>query len=216
VNVALLRPDPGVPGHSTGMVPAIESAAKIEHRSQPELCCRQEKELSTFGDIYEEYFDFVWRSAKRLGVHETYLDDAVQDVFLTVHRRLNEFQGRSTIKTWLFGILLNKVRGYRRTAKRKPFFALTNENVADPANVGPLEIRAKTEAAELLHRLLDSLDDDKREVFVLAELEQMTAEEIAESMGIKSHTVYSRLRAARREFESALTRHQARDRWRLK
>jgi RNA polymerase sigma-70 factor (ECF subfamily) len=143
------------------------------------------------------------------------LDDAVQDVFLTVHQRLSEFEGRSSIKTWLFGILLNKVRGYRRTARRKPVFPLTNDEVADTAQSGPLELRAKTEAVELLNRLLDGLEDDKREVFVLAELEQMTAEEIAEVMGVKPHNVCARLRAARRSFEAALARHQARDRWRL-
>ena len=61
----------------------------------------------------------------------------------------------------------------------------------------------------VLHRLLDELDDDKRTVFVLAELEQTTAPEIADALGIPLNTVYSRLRAARIEFDKALARHRA-------
>lgn len=200
------------------MAPSMEIAVRVERRSQPVIPIPSEPEpkIPLFGDIYEEYFDFIWRSAKRLGVAEAHLDDAVQDVFLTAHRRLSEFEGRSTVKTWLFGILLNVIRGYRRTARRRPVSPLYSEEIPDRAQIGPLEYMAKTEATELLYRLLDTLDEDKREVFVLVELEQMTAEEIAEAMGIKTHTVQSRLRAARREFEAALARHHARDRWRLK
>jgi RNA polymerase sigma-70 factor, ECF subfamily len=197
------------------MAPALEVAVQAKRPLEPPVC-ESEKELPSFSEIYELYFDFVWRSAKRLGVAQTLLDDAVQDVFLTVHQRLGEFEGRSSIKTWIFGILINKVRGYRRTARRKPVQPLMNEDIPDINQGGPLELRAKTEAVELLHQLLDTMDDDKREVFVLAELEQMTADEIGDAMGIKAHNVCSRLRAARRAFEAALARHHARDRWRLK
>jgi RNA polymerase sigma-70 factor (ECF subfamily) len=169
-----------------------------------------------FGDVYEQYFDFIWRSARRLGVPNDNLDDAVQDVFLTVHRRLKEFRGDSSIRTWLFGILLHTVRGYRRTAKRKPTCSLHPESVVDLRQPGPHESAAKGEAAELLYQFLDGLDDDKRMVFVQAELEQMTAQEISETMGINANTVYSRLRSARQAFEEAVIRYQARDGWRYK
>ena len=56
--------------------------------------------------IYEQYFDFVWRSLRRLGVAAADLEDAAQDVFEVVHRRLEVFERRSTIKTWVFGIAL--------------------------------------------------------------------------------------------------------------
>lgn len=169
-----------------------------------------------FGDVYEQYFDFIWRSARRLGVPNENLDDAVQDVFLTVHRRLKDFRGDSSIRTWLFGILLHTVRGYRRTAKRKPTCSLHPESVVDSRQPGPHESAAKGEAVELLYDFLDTLDDDKRMVFVQAELEQMTAQEISEIMGINANTVYSRLRSARQAFEEAVMRYQARDGWRYK
>jgi len=164
------------------------------------------EESKRFEAIYEEYFDFVWRSARRLGVPAEAVDDAVQDVFLVVHRRLHEFEGRSTLKTWLFGIALRVCRSHRRKRKKRP--ELLDHDVVDP-KPGP-EAEAETEQARvLLHRCLDDLDDDKRSVFVLAELEQATAPEIAEALQLKLNTVYSRLRAARRAFEAAVQRHRA-------
>jgi len=71
---------------------------------------------------------------------------------------------------------------------------------------------AEREARRVLHALLAGLDDDKRAVFVLAELEQMSAPEIAEATGLKLNTVYSRLRLARAEMDKALERHRARER----
>src|SRR5262245_22373561 len=60
-----------------------------------------------FEELYEAHFDFVWRSLRRLGVPHPGLDDAVQEVFIVVHRRLGAFEGRSTLKTWLFGIAVH-------------------------------------------------------------------------------------------------------------
>ena len=164
-------------------------------------------------DIYDEHFDFVWRSARRLGAPSSALDDVVQDVFLTVHRRLVDFEGRSSVKTWLFGITMRVVRQHRRSSTRKAADALP-ESVADPKSRTPHDHAAQNEAVELLHRLLGELDEDKRAAFILAELEQMSAPDIAEAVGANVNTIYSRLRAARREFEAALARHRARDGWR--
>lgn len=169
-----------------------------------------------FEVVYEQLFDFVWRSARRLGVADAGVDDVVQEVFLVVHRRLPEFEGRSTVKTWVFAIVLRVVSDWRRTQRRKgglssfdqiaPDGEMLDERATSPE--GALE---QAEAVRLLHRLLDELDDDKRTVFVLAELEQTTAPEIADALGIPLNTVYSRLRAARIEFEKALARHRARE-----
>jgi RNA polymerase sigma-70 factor (ECF subfamily) len=70
---------------------------------------------------------------------------------------------------------------------------------------------ARVEAAQLLTAFLDTLDDDKRETFILAELEQMTVPEIAEAVDANVNTVYSRLRAARKAFEQTVSRIRARD-----
>jgi RNA polymerase sigma-70 factor, ECF subfamily len=167
--------------------------------------------VPAFEEIYEQHFDFVWRSLRRLGVHPSGLDDAVQDVFLVVHRRLLEFEGRSALKTWIFGIALHVAQRAARTRARHPADEL-HEAIADAHT--PQDEAARREAIALLYAILDELDADKRAVFVMAELEQMTAPEIAELAGVPLNTVYSRLRAARREFEASLKRRQAHERWR--
>jgi RNA polymerase sigma-70 factor, ECF subfamily len=161
--------------------------------------------------IYDEYFDFLWRSLRRLGVEQTLLEDALQDVFLVVHRRLGDFEGRSTLKTWLFGICLRVASDYtRRRRQRPPSAGLVD--VADPHAPDPLELLARSEAVAFLDAQLQALDPDKRAVFILGELEGMSCSEIAEAVGANVNTVTSRLKAARAEFEAAVRRHQARDR----
>ena len=165
-----------------------------------------------FDSVYDEHFPFVWRSVRRLGVAEASVDDVTQEVFLVVHRRLADFEGRSSLKTWLYGVVLRVVRGHRRTLQRKTRPQGGElEAIEDTTAATPYESAEKAQAVRLLHALLDALDDDKREVFVLAELEQLPAPEIAEATGTNVNTVYSRLRAARREFEEAVARHRARE-----
>jgi RNA polymerase sigma-70 factor (ECF subfamily) len=170
-----------------------------------------------FDDLYRDHFSFVWRSAKRLGVSDASLDDVVQEVFVVVHRKLGDFEGRSSLRTWLFGIALRVTREYRRSAARKP----TGAGTIDPDSLGtsaacPGESIEKAQAVRLLHAILDELDEERREVFVMSELEQIGMADIALTLGINVNTAYARLRAARKSFEDALARHRARDGWRLK
>jgi RNA polymerase sigma-70 factor (ECF subfamily) len=167
----------------------------------------------SFALVYDQHFDFVWRSARRLGVAEANLDDVVQDVFVTVYRRLDVFEGRSQLKTWIFGILRHTVHDLRRSARRKPTEALVDEPV-DLASPTPQDAALQGEGSKLLHAVLLELGDDLREVFVLAELEQMSAPEVAVALSLNVNTVYSRLRTARKEFEAALKRLRSRDEWR--
>jgi RNA polymerase sigma-70 factor (ECF subfamily) len=160
--------------------------------------------------IYEEHFDFVWRSLRRLGIPDAQLDDAVQDVFVVVHRRLGEFEGRSTMKTWLFGIALRVASVHRRTAARRPTEPLVEDPPDQTANPLADTLTEAAEAARLVRELLECLDEDRRAVFVLAELEEMTAPEISAALGVNLNTVYSRLRLARRDFDAALARYRAR------
>ncbi len=160
-------------------------------------------EVPSFDAVYEASFDFVWRSLRRLGVAPASIDDAVQEVFLVVHRRLPEFEGRSSIKTWLFAIALRVAKDQKRTLRRKGGHEPLDLQLAD-GGPSPAEALAQVEALRVIDRLLTKLDDDKRNVFVLAEIEQLTAPEIAEALAVNVNTVYSRLRAARKEFEAAL------------
>lgn len=162
-----------------------------------------------FTRVYDEHFAFVWRSLRRLGVPDRLLDDAAQDVFIVVHRRLAEFEGRSSIKSWLFGIARRVAHDHRRRVGRKERTEELRETTADPRGATPAHDAERAEAVRALHEILASLDDDKREVFVLAELEQMTVPEIAEAIGVNLNTVYSRLRAARLAFDAAVARRHA-------
>lgn len=166
-----------------------------------------------FVAVYRAHFAFVWRSLRRLGVAEHALDDAAQEVFITVHRRLGEFEGRSSIKTWLFGILLNTARHHRRSMARRRDHDPLPEVVVDAAQGGPLESLARSQAVAVLHSFLEGLDDTLRECFVLSELEQMTAPEVAAATGANLHTVHSRIRTARQQFEQMVARRRARDPW---
>ena len=99
-----------------GMVSALEVRSSVE--SQPPRVVGDAGDLD-FDAVYEEHFPFVWRSLRRLGVDGHSMDDATQDVFLVVHRRLGDFEGRSTVRTWLFGIARRIARDRRRAAARQ-------------------------------------------------------------------------------------------------
>jgi RNA polymerase sigma-70 factor (ECF subfamily) len=200
LHVAIPEPPPG------------EAAARPSHV----------KVVASFEEIYDGHFDLVWRNIRRLGVPDALVDDAVQEVFLVVYRNLDKFEGRSSMKTWIFSIVTRVASDHRRALRRKsphtraPDAAVDADSVADERGEGPHERFERSEGARVLHRVLDELDDDKRTVLVLAELEQMTAPDIAEALGENVNTIYARLRAARRDFEQAACRERARDTWRLR
>jgi RNA polymerase sigma-70 factor, ECF subfamily len=174
-------------------------------------------EVPNFERLYEQYVDFVWRSARRLGVSDDALDDVVQKVFLVVHRQLAGFERRASYKTWIFSIILRVVQDHRRHLRRKvPAWLVSADDalldhVIDTQQPSPFDAVVQADAARLVEELLGALDDDKRAAFVLAELEQMTLPEIAQATGVNVKTIHSRLRAARIEFERAADRWRARE-----
>jgi RNA polymerase sigma-70 factor (ECF subfamily) len=167
----------------------------------------------SYDAIYKEHFGFVWRNVRRLGVPVALADDAVQDVFIVVHRRLPTFEWRSSIRTWLFGILAHVARDYRRSQARQDTKAQALAAEGDPdAPATPAELADRSEAARILDGFVARIDEDKREVFVLVELEQMSVADIAEALGLNVNTAHARLRAARQQFEAAVARFRARER----
>lgn len=162
-----------------------------------------------FAAVYDANFAYIWRAARRLGIDPADTDDVVQEVFVVAHRKLATFEGRAQVKTWLFKILLHVVRHYLRAQKRKPGHRVSSGEALDGLldhGHGPGEAAERAEAVRLLDRVLGQLDADKREVFVLAEIEQLSCVEIADVLAANVNTVYSRLRAARQEFERAVAR----------
>ncbi|MFT3776625.1 MAG: sigma-70 family RNA polymerase sigma factor [Minicystis sp.] len=198
------------------------AAASPPPSPRPLAVACAEVAVPSFEAVYEQCFDLVFRNIRRLGVPEAGVDDAVQEVFLVVHRRLAEFEGRSSLRTWVFSIVARVAKDHRRTLRRKsphargPDAAVDADTVPDERAADPHARTERSEGVRLLHRVLDALDDDKRAVLVMAELEQMSAPEIAEALGENVNTIYARLRAARRDFEQAAQRERARDAWRIR
>lgn len=162
----------------------------------------------TLANVYQAHHPFVWRSLVRLGVPEDRASDAMHDVFMVVARRLPEFEGRADIRTWLFAIAMRVAQGMRRDAAREK---RRREKVGETA-VAQHEPHAAADAARTLRDLLATLDDDKRAVFIMAELEGMSGPEIAGVLSVKVATVYSRLRLAREQLDRTLARRRARQR----
>jgi RNA polymerase sigma-70 factor (ECF subfamily) len=155
--------------------------------------------------LYETHFDFVWRSLRRLGVPNSDIADAIQEVFLTVHRKLGEFEGRCKVTTWLFQIAY----GVARTRKRKAYVRRevldgTEFDEIRAAAGSPEDALSHQRDVELLDQVLNSLNLEQRAVFVLFEIEEFNCEEIAQLLEIPLGTVYSRLRLGRVAFHRAL------------
>jgi RNA polymerase sigma-70 factor (ECF subfamily) len=167
--------------------------------------------------LYDSHFPFVWRNLRRLGVPDVLLEDAAQDVFLVVHRRWSSFDaGWSSVQTWLFGILMRVARNHRRSLRRRGAWLVASTDDASASTravasdaAGPADLVARREAAALLDRLLEGLDDEKRAVLVLVDVEQLSVPQAAEALGVNLNTAYWRLRAARKLIEKALTRIRA-------
>ena len=149
-------------------------------------------EAPPLAQIFREHAPFVWRGLRRLGIPESDVEDVCQEVFLVVHRRLGEFEGRSSLKTWIFGILAR----------------VTDAPPDAPQDGGQQDALALKQARATLDRILDQLDDDKRSVFVLYEIEELTMAEVAEALGCPLQTAYSRLHAARKVVEAGVQRAQ--------
>lgn len=190
--------DPLPPPEPPPSAPADESA-RARHDASGEL---------TLERVHTEHFAFIWRSLRGLGVPANALDDAAQQVLLTVHRRLPEFERRSTLRTWLFSIAYRVALNHRRTLRRRGTTVEIGEDL-EQSSAGP-ETRAEArEALRFVERFLDRLPTKKRALFVLALLEELPATEVAAALGIPVNTVYSRLRSLREEFRQALARHYA-------
>lgn len=147
-------------------------------------------------ELYREHAAYVWRSLRYLGVADRDLEDQVQEVFIRAARSLDSFEGRSSLRTWVYGIALRVASDYRRLARVR-----REVPVAEVADDRPVagSYADCVEARQLLLRALARLEPDKREVFVLYEIEELEMKEISELLDMPLFTGYSRLRAARKQ-----------------
>ncbi len=158
--------------------------------------------VPSFDEVYDAHLAFVWRVVRSLGVGDAQLEDAVQDVFVVVHRRLAEFEGRAAITTWLFAIARRVASAHRKKGGR-PTEPLVDVHAASTDTFAAM---SRAQAAATVQQILATLDDDKRIVFALVELEQLSIPEVAKMLEINVNTAYSRLRLARVAFELAAAR----------
>ena len=162
-----------------------------------------------FRALYQAHFAFVWRTLLHFGVPSAFAEDAAQEVFVTLHRRLDEYDGRTQLRSWLWGMC----RGVAQTQRRSALRADRRASVAPPPSPEPPPDDAleRRQAAAMVQELLASLPQDLRDVFVLIEIEGLSAAEAAEAVGTNLNTVYSRLRLARAGFERAGARLRAQE-----
>jgi RNA polymerase sigma-70 factor (ECF subfamily) len=155
---------------------------------------------SAWRNLYENQFAFVERICRRLGTPDAELDDVVQDVFMVAFRRLSDFDtGRVT--TWLYRIAANVVSSrHRRRRIRSALLSLFGRAEPDSVRAADHDYDAR-EAQAAVAQVLERMAPKKREVFALFELEGLTGEQIAEHVGCKLDTVWTRLHYARVDFE---------------
>lgn len=181
-------------------------------RAMPAPPMEREVELPELD--FEKIAVTAWRTLRRLGVPESSLPDACQDVLLVLHRRREDFRGEASLSTWVYGIVLRVASNYRRTRKRA--FALfdSSRNASDiPVSTkapSPLERVEHRAAVEVLERILNELPEPLRTAFVLVELEELETAEAAGVLQVSESTCRSWLQRARKTFNSAVAREQLR------
>lgn len=160
----------------------------------------------TVAQVFRNHASGVWRALCFLGVPEQDLPDASQDVFMVVLRKLGEFRGECRLETWLYGICLRVAEGRRRglRGKLEQISSEPPEVAVGPQQESDAEL---ARARRLLCEALDQLDEDQRQVFVLAEIEQMPIRDVAATVGCPLFTAYSRRRLARKRISSFVASH---------
>lgn len=161
----------------------------------------------TTAEIFREHGALVWRLLRRLGVAAADLDDVTQDVFIIVHRSLDKYEERDRLKAWLYRICVRQASRHRRSLP--PSSSSDVEALSEVAPGGPEETAQANEARADFERLISALDEDRRTVFVLYEIEELPMDQVALAVGCPVPTAHSRLRAARKSIAAAARRLEA-------
>lgn len=181
----------------------ITAALRIS--SRPGKNAPSTGKIASFEEIYKKEFAFAWRTMRGLGVEPAYIDDAVQDVFIVVHRRLSDLRPGISTRSWVFGIVRRVARDYRRSQKRKGVRVSLHENLMSGAELGPHESASRNQALKIVEEFAGTLDEQRRAIFVLSELEQMPVSEIAATLGLNPNTIYSRLKVMKRKLKDIVS-----------
>lgn len=159
--------------------------------------------VMTARTIFQQYVPFVWRTLRCHNVAARDLEDVAQEVFLVVLRKLPTYEERGTLRGWLYRICLRAASTYRRRARVRREVLVHEVPEPPPAALVGAEIE-RFHAFEQLMALLATLDEEKRAVFALHEIEQIPMAEVAALVGCPTATAYSRLAAAKRQLVKRL------------
>jgi RNA polymerase sigma-70 factor (ECF subfamily) len=162
--------------------------------------------VPSFEELCARYFDFVWKCARAFGAKSDEIDDVVQDVFLVVQRRHGDLREEALARSWIYSITRRVVSSQRRRRRQRDSRTGPEIDSLRSTERSPLAVAEHNLEVRVLSTLLEGLEERKREVFVLSEILEMSGREIAEMIGVPMNTVYSRLRAAREEFDAAAQR----------
>jgi RNA polymerase sigma-70 factor (ECF subfamily) len=160
-----------------------------------------------FRAIFEAELAFVWHTLRALGVPERDLPDVTHDVFVTVGRRLGDYDASRPIRPWLYGIARRVAADYAKLARnRREQLTADGDPDAVDERPGAEHALAARDTRELVLAALDRLDQDHRVVLVMHDVDDFTVPEIADELAIPLATGYSRLRNARLAFKAAWER----------
>lgn len=166
---------------------------------------RGTEEPLDFERVFRAHAAFAWRCLRRLGVAEKDVDDVCQEVFLVLHRKLLDIDPPSSVRAYLYGICVRKASDHRRLARHHRERA-TDELPDAAPDSGPMDPVEKKQGLAALDKALAALDEDKRAVFVLFEIEELSMQEVAAAVACPLQTAYARLYAGRKQIEAAFRR----------
>jgi RNA polymerase sigma-70 factor (ECF subfamily) len=161
-------------------------------------------ESPDFETVYADYFEFIWRSVRGLGIPPAFVDDVTQDVFLIVHRKLSTLESPSSLRSWLFGITRRVCKDHRRSASRKGLHLELDPQREVDGGSDPQQRVVSRQQLGIVEDYALGLDDERRALFFLVLVEGLQVADAAETLGMNVNTAYSRVRALRRELAQKL------------
>jgi RNA polymerase sigma-70 factor (ECF subfamily) len=167
-----------------------------------------------FERLMRQYNQRLFRVARSILRDDADAEDALQDAYVQAYRKLDGFRGEAQMSTWLTRIVINQalMRVRQRTRERvvvpfqQPDAGAREFDVPDQQSESPAEAAIRGEVRKVLEQRIDALPEAFRTVFVMREVEEMTARETAEALGIPEATVRTRLFRARGLLREALDR----------
>ncbi|MBN2340325.1 MAG: sigma-70 family RNA polymerase sigma factor [Deltaproteobacteria bacterium] len=182
-------------------------AALFQRVRFPEVKAADADYSRSFVAVYRDHFEFVWRTVRSLGVPPELVDDATQEVFIIVHRKLSGFVPDAPIRNWIFGIVRRVAKDFRRAKNRRGVAVPVDESKLGADTRDPYIKATQNQALRLVMSFADTQEEEWRAIFILSELEQMSGPEIGKVMNMNVNTVYTRLRSIKAQLSVYISDH---------